>query len=69
MAKRSLPIALTRAYGRTDFTALRAFVQGVPSATLARPYFSEYSDGQCAHRRMGQHVSATDTVRSGGPRD
>ncbi|MFP3556715.1 hypothetical protein SB861_39250 [Paraburkholderia sp. SIMBA_049] len=45
MANRSLPITLTRAYSRTDFTALRAFVQRVPSATIARLYFSEDSDG------------------------
>ncbi|MFP3588494.1 site-specific integrase [Paraburkholderia sp. SIMBA_055] len=45
MANRSLPITLTRAYSRTDFTALRAFVQRVPPATIARLYFSEDSDG------------------------
>ncbi|MGF6915858.1 phage integrase family protein [Paraburkholderia sp. 40] len=45
MANRSLPITLTRAYSRTDFTALRAFVQRVPPATIARLYFSEDRDG------------------------
>lgn len=45
MANRSLPITLSRAYSRTDFTALRAFVQRVPPATIARLYFSEDSDG------------------------
>jgi len=45
LANRSLPITLTRAYSRTDFTALRAFVQRVPPATIARLYFSEDSDG------------------------
>jgi hypothetical protein len=30
MADRSLPLTLSRAYTRTDFAALRAFVQRVP---------------------------------------
>jgi hypothetical protein len=35
MANQSLPLTLTltRAYSRTDFTALRAFVQRVPPAS------------------------------------
>ncbi|HEY2596303.1 MAG TPA: phage integrase family protein [Chloroflexota bacterium] len=36
---------LSRAYSRTDFTALRAFVQRVPPATIARLYSTEDSDG------------------------
>ncbi|WP_347232550.1 hypothetical protein [Paraburkholderia sp. RAU2J] len=44
MANRSLPLALTRTYSRTDFAALRAFVR-VPPATIARLYFTEDSDG------------------------
>jgi hypothetical protein len=34
MGNRSLPVTLSRAYSRTDFTALRAFVQRVPPATI-----------------------------------
>jgi hypothetical protein len=36
MANRSLPLTLTRAYSRTDFTALRAYVQRVPPATIVQ---------------------------------
>jgi hypothetical protein len=31
-----LPLAPLRTYTRTDFTALRAFVQRLPAATVAR---------------------------------
>ncbi|WGS55121.1 site-specific integrase (plasmid) [Paraburkholderia sp. D15] len=34
-----------RQYTRNDFTALRAFVQRVPAATIARLYFSEDENG------------------------
>lgn len=45
MANRSLPLNVTRAYSRTDLTALRAFVQRVPATTIARRYFAEDSGG------------------------
>ncbi|HZZ04098.1 hypothetical protein [Paraburkholderia sp.] len=35
----SLTLAPPRTYTRTDFTALRAFVQRVPAATIARLYY------------------------------
>ncbi|MGF6870676.1 integrase [Paraburkholderia sp. MM5477-R1] len=45
MANKPQSIALTRRYTRSDFTALRAFVQRVPAATIARLYFTEDEDG------------------------
>ncbi|MBN3786128.1 phage integrase family protein, partial [Burkholderia sp. Ac-20353] len=41
MANRSQPLALPplRTYSRTEFTALRARVKGVPIATITRLYF------------------------------
>jgi hypothetical protein len=35
----SLTLPLPRTYTRTDFTALRAFVQRLPAATIARLYY------------------------------
>ena len=46
MANRPQPIQQIRQYTRTDFTALRAFVQRVPAATIARLYFSEDKNGE-----------------------
>ncbi|MBK5125682.1 tyrosine-type recombinase/integrase [Burkholderia sp. R-69980] len=37
--KQSLTVPPPRTYTRTDFTALRAFVQRVPAATIARLYY------------------------------
>ncbi|MBU6486195.1 MAG: site-specific integrase [Burkholderiales bacterium] len=45
MANQPQTIDQRRAYTRTDFTALRAFVQRVPAATIARLYFSEDDNG------------------------
>lgn len=41
MTNRRQTVHQVRQYTRNDFTALRAFVQGVPAATIARLYFSE----------------------------
>ncbi|MFB9127760.1 hypothetical protein ACFFYR_33075 [Paraburkholderia dipogonis] len=45
MANQRQTLTNERAYSRTDFTALRAFVQRVPTATIARLYFTEDEDG------------------------
>ncbi|MCQ0034609.1 hypothetical protein [Burkholderia glumae] len=45
MANRPQAIAHQRTYTRNDFTALRAFVQRVPPATIGRLYFGEDEDG------------------------
>ncbi|MDQ7982453.1 site-specific integrase [Paraburkholderia sp. SARCC-3016] len=45
MANQIQPVVHHRAYSRSDFTALRAFVQRVPAATIARLYFTEDEDG------------------------
>lgn len=45
MANRPQTVAHARAYTRSDFTALRAFVQRVPASTIARLYFTEDEDG------------------------
>jgi integrase len=45
VANQPQPLTLERTYSRTDFTALRAFVQRVPAATIARLYFTEDEDG------------------------
>ncbi|MDN7429065.1 phage integrase family protein [Burkholderia sp. AU45388] len=45
MADRPQPIAHQRTYTRNDFTALRAFVQRVPPATVGRLYFGEDENG------------------------
>jgi integrase len=45
LANRIQPVAHNRAYTRSNFTALRAFVQRVPAATIARLYFTEDEDG------------------------
>jgi len=46
MANQRQAIALERRYTRTDFTALRAYVQRVPAATIARLYFTEDEEGR-----------------------
>ncbi|MBB5510643.1 site-specific integrase [Paraburkholderia atlantica] len=45
MANHQQTVSRQRAYTRNDFAALRAFVQRVPAATIARVYFSEDEDG------------------------
>ncbi|MGF6978111.1 integrase [Paraburkholderia sp. JPY465] len=45
MANHQQTVSRQRAYTRNDFAALRAFVQRVPAATIARLYFSEDEDG------------------------
>ncbi|MFM0091663.1 site-specific integrase [Paraburkholderia sediminicola] len=45
MANQVHPVAHARTYTRSDFTALRAFVQRVPAPTIARLYFTEDEDG------------------------
>ncbi|MFC0403120.1 site-specific integrase [Paraburkholderia rhizosphaerae] len=45
MANKPQSVARTRLYTRSDFTALRAFVQRVPAATIARLYFTADEDG------------------------
>ncbi|WP_315697483.1 MULTISPECIES: hypothetical protein [Paraburkholderia] len=45
MANQVQPVAHARTYTRSDFTALRAFVQRVPAPTIARLYFTEDEDG------------------------
>jgi hypothetical protein len=45
LANQIQAVMRTLAYTRSDFTALRAFVQRVPAATIARLYFTEDEDG------------------------
>ncbi|WP_205182556.1 site-specific integrase [Burkholderia sp. LMG 13014] len=45
MANKPQTIAHQRSYTRTDFTALRAFVQRVPATAIARLYFTEDENG------------------------
>ncbi|MGF6637436.1 phage integrase family protein, partial [Paraburkholderia sp. MM6662-R1] len=45
MANQPQKVLRERGYTRTDFTALRAYVQRVPAATIARLYFTEDEDG------------------------
>ena len=45
MANHIQTISRAQTYTRNDFTALRAFVQRVPAATIARLYFSENETG------------------------
>ena len=45
MANQVQRVAHARTYTRSDFTALRAFVQHVAPATIARLYFTEDEDG------------------------
>ncbi|CAB3774485.1 phage integrase family protein [Paraburkholderia humisilvae] len=45
MANQIQPVAHARAYTRSDFIALRAFVQRVPAATIARLYFTADANG------------------------
>lgn len=55
MANRSQQMILPppRSYTRTDFAALRAFVQRVPSATIARLYYDSES---------APHAASTDAL-------
>ncbi|CAE6959792.1 site-specific integrase [Paraburkholderia domus] len=46
--KQSLTLPPPRTYTRTDFTALRAFVQRVPAATIARLYYDSELAPQAA---------------------
>ncbi len=46
MANRIQTVNQARTYTRSDFTALRAFVQRVPAAMIARLYFTEDNDGR-----------------------
>ena len=45
MANQPQNVLRERAYTRTDFTALRAYIQRVAPATIARLYFTEDEDG------------------------
>ena len=45
MANRPQSITQHRTYTRNEFAALRAFVQRIPGATIARLYFTEDEDG------------------------
>jgi integrase len=45
MSNQPQTISRTRFYTRNDFTALRAYVQRVPAATIARLYFHEDENG------------------------
>ena len=46
MANHIQTISRAQTYTRNDFTALRAFVQRVAAATIARLYFSEDETGE-----------------------
>lgn len=58
MANCSQPLILPpRSYTRTDFAALRAFVQRVPSATIARLYYdSERASHAASPDALQRHL-------------
>ncbi|CAE6865813.1 hypothetical protein R69746_08714 [Paraburkholderia aspalathi] len=61
MANQPLTLPPPRSYTRTDFAALRAFVQRVPSATIARLYFDpETAPHAASKRRRARALSARD---------
>ncbi|WP_454875408.1 phage integrase family protein [Paraburkholderia xenovorans] len=74
MANRSQTVNHARSYSRNDFAAMRAFVQRVPAATIARLYFTEDEDGNAptagwvdAYLRRMQAVLVELALEHGSP--